>query len=144
MRIPMKVDYGVRALVDLALHADGTPVRTADIAGRQNIPEPYLDQLLTSLSKFGFIRSRRGPHGGHVLARPPEEVNLGMVISTLEGNNSLLDCIQEPTECTMAAGCGQRGIWQEVEAAVQSILRRTTLADLANRQGFPAAQQAQN
>ena len=56
MRIPMKVDYGVRALVDLAMRADtGRPVRTADIAGRQNIPEPYLDQVLTTLNKFGFI-----------------------------------------------------------------------------------------
>ena len=140
MRVPMKVDYGVRALVDLAQHTGGPPVRTAEIASRQSIPEPYLDQLLTSLNKFGFIRSRRGPHGGHVLAKAPEEVNLGMVISILEGNNSLLDCIQEPAECTMAANCGQRGIWQEVEDAVQNILRRTTLADLASRQGVPVAQ----
>jgi Rrf2 family protein len=139
----MKVDYGVRALVDLAQHAGGPPVRTAEIASRQSIPEPYLDQLLTSLNKFGFIRSRRGPHGGHVLAKAPEEVNLGMVISILEGNNSLLDCIQEPAECTMAASCGQRGIWQEVEDAVQNILRRTTLADLASRQGVPVAQAVQ-
>jgi hypothetical protein len=70
MRIPMKVDYGVRALVDLAQQADaGRPVRTAEIAQRQNIPEPYLDQVLTTLNKFGFIRSRRGPQGGHVLGR---------------------------------------------------------------------------
>jgi Rrf2 family protein len=140
MRVPMKVDYGVRALVDLAQHADGPPVRTAEIASRQSIPEPYLDQLLTSLNKFGFIRSRRGPHGGHVLAKAPEEVNLGMVISILEGNKPLLDCIQEPAECTLTANCSQRGVWQEVEDAIQNILRRTTLADLASRQRVPVAQ----
>ncbi|MCI0778544.1 MAG: Rrf2 family transcriptional regulator, partial [Chloroflexi bacterium] len=64
MRIPMKVDYGVRALVDLAQYATpGRLIRTAEIASREAIPEPYLDQVLTTLNKFGFIRSRRGPQG---------------------------------------------------------------------------------
>jgi Rrf2 family protein len=131
----MKVDYGVRALVDLALRAElGRPERTADIAARQNIPEPYLDQVLTTLNKFGFIRSRRGPQGGHVLARQASEITLAEVVMTLEGRTAPLDCIDDINECTLAACCAQRNIWQDVEEAVNHVLTTTTVGDLAERQ----------
>jgi Rrf2 family protein len=134
MRVPMKVDYGVRALVDLAQRYGEGSVQTVDIAERQSIPEPYLDQLLTTLSKFGFIRSRRGPQGGHVLARAPQEISLEMVMVGLEGTAAPLDCITEPTECTLSNVCAQRDVWRSVENAVHSVLSSTTIADLANRQ----------
>ena len=135
MRIPMKVDYGVRALVDLALRADtGRLERTADIAGRQSIPEPYLDQVLTTLNKFGFIRSRRGPQGGHVLARAASDITLHDVVATLEGKTAPLDCIDDISECKLAADCAQRNIWQDVEEAVNHVLVTTTVGDLAERQ----------
>ena len=88
MKIPMKVDYGVRALVELAGHYGERPLQTAEIASRQAIPEAYLDQLLTTLHKFGLIRSRRGPQGGHTLAKDPMDIDLGMVMATLEGKHS--------------------------------------------------------
>ena len=134
MKVPMKVDYGVRALVDLAQRYGGGSVQTVDIADRQSIPEPYLDQLLTTLSKFGFIRSRRGPQGGHVLAKAPHEISLGMVMAGLEGTAAPLDCIAEPAECTLSNICAQREVWKSVEDAVHSVLSSTTIADLANRQ----------
>ena len=98
MRIPMKVDYGVRALVELAQRDGNQPVRTAEIAKKQHIPEPYLDQVLTSLNKFGFIHSRRGPSGGHVLAKPPEQISLGDIMTKLEGRSAPLDCIEQRTD----------------------------------------------
>jgi len=134
MKVSMKVDYGVRALVDLAERYGGGPVQTGEIAERQSIPEPYLDQLLTMLSKFGFIRSRRGPQGGHVLAKAPSEISLGMVVAGLEGTAASLDCITEPAECTLSNGCAQRDVWRSVEEAVYSVLSFTSIADLANRQ----------
>ncbi|MFQ5861407.1 MAG: RrF2 family transcriptional regulator, partial [Dehalococcoidia bacterium] len=85
MRVSMKVDYGVRALMDLTQRYGQGPVQTSEIAQHQGIPEPYLDQLLTTLRKAGFIRSRRGPGGGHTLAREPEAISLGAVINALEG-----------------------------------------------------------
>lgn len=134
MRVPMKVDYGVRALVELARHYGEGPVQTAEIAGRQGIPEPYLDQLLTTLHKFGYIRSRRGPQGGHTLAKSPAEINLNMIMATLEGTSAPLGCMEEPTECTLSSACAQREVWRTVEEAVQTMLSSTTIADLANRQ----------
>ena len=134
MRVPIKVDYGVRALVDLALHSDGKPVRTAEIASRQHIPESYLDQVLTVLNKFSFIRSRRGPHGGHLLAKPPAEINLNMIVNSLEGNHPPLDCLDDPGACVLSDNCGQQGVWRGVEEAVRAVLSTTTVADLANQQ----------
>ena len=134
MRVPMKVDYGIRALVELALHYGEGPVQTAEIAARQGVPEPYLDQLLTTLNKFGFIKSRRGPQGGHVLARDPHEITLGMIMATLEGNTAPLDCLNDPSECIVSATCAQREVWRSVEEAVHTLLDATTVADLASRQ----------
>ncbi|MBF8266607.1 MAG: Rrf2 family transcriptional regulator [Dehalococcoidia bacterium] len=134
MKVSMKVDYGVRALVELAQRYGGGTVQTVEIAESQGIPEAYLDQLLATLQKFGFIRSRRGPQGGHVLARAPHEISLGMVMASLEGTAAPLDCMEEPTECTLSSICAQRDMWRSVEDAVQSVLSSTTIADLANRQ----------
>ncbi len=138
MKVPMKVDYGVRALVDLASHYGDRPVQTAEIAARQGIPEAYLDQLLTTLHKFGFIRSRRGPMGGHTLAKDPTEIHLGMVLATLEGTTPLLDCLAEPGECSLSHTCAQRDVWKSVDEAVHGLLSTTTVADLAYRQNHLA------
>ena len=134
MRIPMKVDYGVRALVELALHYGERTVQTSEIAAKQRIPEAYLDQLLTSLHKSGIIRSRRGPHGGHALVKNPTEIDLGEVMVTLEGTSPPLDCFIWPDECMLSGSCAQRDVWREVEEAVHHVLKSTSIADLAQRQ----------
>ena len=134
MKIPMKVDYGVRALVELARHYGEGHIQTSDIASRQGIPEPYLEQLMTTLQKFGFVQSRRGPQGGHSLAIDPESLDLGMVMNTLEGNVSPLDCFVDPTDCMFSDSCAQQEIWKSVEDSIQTVLRNTTLAHLVQRQ----------
>ena len=134
MRVPMKVDYGVRALVDLAQYEGEGPVQAAQIAARQAIPEPYLDQPMVILSRSGFVRSRRGPQGGHMLARLPDDITLDMVMNTLEGTAAALDCLDAPEECTLSDTCAQRGVWHSVEEAVQSVLSSTTISDLVHRQ----------
>ena len=140
MRIPMKVDYGVRALVELALNYGEDHVQTSEIASRQGIPEPYLEQLMTTLHKYGFIRSRRGPQGGHTLAMEPEAINLGMIMTTLEGNASPLDCFTDPNDCIFSDACAQQEVWKSVEESIQSVLTNTTLAHLAQRQSYLSGQ----
>ena len=142
MRIPMKVDCGVRALVELALHHGDSPVHTADIARSQGIPEAYLDQLMNTLSKFGFVTSRRGPQGGHRLAMEPQDINLNMVMNTLDGNVSPLDCLIHPNECSFSESCAQQEVWKSVEDAVREVLHNITLSDLAQRQRYLAQQGA--
>ncbi len=134
MRVPMKVDYGVRALVELALHYGEGPVQTAEIAYRQGIPEAYLDQLMTTLNKFGFVLSRRGPQGGHRLASDPVDIDLDMVMKTLDGSSSPLDCLTNPLDCVFSDSCAQQEVWKAVEEAIQNVLSDISLADLARRQ----------
>ena len=138
MKVPMKVDYGVRALVELASHYGDKPVQAAEIAQRQGIPEAYLNQLLTTLHKGGFVRSRRGPLGGHALARDPSDISLGMVVESLEGNTPLLDCLADPHECELSDTCAQRDVWKSVDEAVLDVLSATSVADLAYRQNHLA------
>ena len=134
MKIPMKVDYGVRALVELALHYGEGPVPTTEIAYKQGIPEAYLDQLMTALHKFGLVSSRRGPQGGHRLATDPSDINLAMVMKTLDSNTSPLDCLINPDDCVFSDSCAQQEVWKSVEEAIQGLLTNITLADLARRQ----------
>ena len=140
MRIPIKVDYGVRALVELALHYGEGPVQTAEIAYKQGIPEAYLDQLMTTLHKFGFVLSRRGPQGGHRQASEPQDIDLGMVMKTLDGNSSPLDCLINPLDCVFSETCAQQEVWKSVEEAIQNVLSDISLADLAQRQRLLATE----
>ena len=133
MKIPMRVDYGVRALVELAQHYDEHSVQTADIASSQGIPEAYLDQLMSTLNKYGFVVSRRGPQGGHRLAMDPKDINLHMVMSTLDGNLSPIDCLITPTDCVFSDSCAQQEVWKSVEEAVEEVLRNIKISDLVQR-----------
>ncbi|MBI4494312.1 MAG: Rrf2 family transcriptional regulator [Chloroflexi bacterium] len=134
MKLSMRSDYGARAMIDLARHLGEGPVQSADIATRQSIPEAYLEQLLTTLRKAGLVRSTRGPHGGHELARPPSQITLGEVISILEGPLAALDCVEDADSCQAASTCGMRDVWLEVSQATQRILDGLTIDDLALRQ----------
>ena len=140
MKIPMRVDYGVRALVELALHYGEGPVQTADIARSQEIPEAYLDQLMSTLHKYGFVVSRRGPQGGHRLAMDPQDINLHMVMSTLDGNLSPIDCLITPTDCVFSDTCAQQEVWKQVEDAVEEVLRNIKISDLVQRNRVLATQ----
>jgi Rrf2 family protein len=142
MKIPMKVDYGVRALVELALNYGDGHIQTSAIAYKQGIPEAYLDQLMTSLNKFGFVTSRRGPQGGHTLAMDPKEIDLNMVMQSLDSSNSPLDCLINPHDCALSHTCAQQEVWKTVESAIQDVLTNITVADLAERQSSLAGQLA--
>jgi Rrf2 family protein len=130
----MRSDYGARAIIDLARYFGQGPIQSADIAGRQAIPEAYLEQLLTTLRKSGLIRSTRGPHGGHELARQPAEIRLSEVIAALEGPLVPLDCLETVDACAVSRTCGMRDVWREVMTSAQQILDRVTIEELVERQ----------
>ena len=130
MRISTKGDYGVRALIELSHHYGEGPLQSAHIAGRQRIPEPYLDQLLTTLRKAGFIRSVRGPSGGHALVKEPGEIRLSDVIKTLEGSLSPVSHLHDEGHQCRAA----HEVWHKVEDATTQILDGVTIGDLATRE----------
>lgn len=133
MRVSTKGDYGIRALVELTHRCGEGPVQSAEIARKQCIPEPYLDQLLTTLRRAGFIRSVRGPQGGHALVRDPHDIRLSEVIEALEGSLSPIACLDDGT-CTKPGVCAQREVWEEVRRATHDILAGVTIADLAEKE----------
>lgn len=135
MRVSTKGDYGLRALIELAGHYGQGPLQSSEIALRRHIPEQYLDQLLTTLRKAGFIRSVRGPAGGHELVRPPSELCVKDVIETLEGSLSPVSWLDEPPEMTDHPHlCGQREIWERIRESTCEILGAYTIEDLLERE----------
>ena len=132
MHIPIKVDYAVRALVALAQQRGKGPVHATQIAKTMAMPEPYLNHILHTLSKNGFTTTLRGPLGGHMLAKEPEQINLSMVMSALDESSSLVNCLDDQNACTLSDACAQRSVWQTVEDAVNAILEGTTIADLTS------------
>lgn len=134
MRVSTKGDYGIRALIELAHHyGQSGPTQSAEIAARQGIPEAYLEQLLTILRRAGFIRSIRGPQGGHILIRDPEEIRVSEVVAALEGPIVPLDCLEESSQCSRSGGCAQREMWEEVRDAILRVLDNTSIGQLAAR-----------
>jgi len=136
MKISTKGEYGLRALLYIAMHGDHGPVTSHEIAQRQGIPEPYLRQILAVLSKDRFILSNRGPSGGHLLARAASEITLRQIFLTLEGQTTAIDQILA-LPCTIDVGtehCAIREVFLQVKRAVEQILSSTTLADLVARQ----------
>jgi Rrf2 family protein len=134
MKVSTKGDYGIRALIELAhRYPDARPTQSTEIASKQRIPESYLEQLLTTLRRAGFIRSVRGPQGGHALIRQPDEIRVSEVLEALEGPVLLSDCLDEGSACAKNGGCAQRDMWAAVREAVLGVLDTTTIADLAER-----------
>lgn len=132
MKVSTRAEYGLRALIDLANHFGGGPVQSKDIAERQGLPEPYLNQLMTALRRSGLVSSKRGPTGGHMLARPPQEISLRDAFDVLEGPTSLWWCVEtDDPDCIYAAGCGLRPVWQAINGAVAQVLDRMSLADIS-------------
>lgn len=115
-------------MIDLAQHAGLGPIQSHDIAERQDVPEPYLNQLLTLLRKAGLIASRRGPGGGHFLARPSARITLAEVVTALEGP------VWTPEDADEGRWQSLDGVWEEVAVAVRTILDRVTLSDLLERE----------
>ena len=135
MKVSTRGDYGLRALIELAGHYGEGPLQSSQIALRRHVPEQYLDQLLTTLRKAGFIRSVRGPAGGHELSRPPEEICVRDVIATLEGSLSPVSWLDEPAnETDHPHDCGQREIWERIRDNCDEILREYSVADLLEKE----------
>lgn len=140
MRVSLKSDYGVRALLDLAERAGQGPVRCETIAARQEIPESYLDQLLSVMRKAGLVSSTRGPRGGHQLRRPPRDIRLAEVLLALEGELLVPAPLKTQTAESLPSVRVQRELWHRIRQEMERILGETTIEDLLNRQRVLSAQ----
>jgi len=132
MKLSTKGKYGLKAMVDLAVSYGSGCVSASALAQMQGVSEAYLEQLVASLRKAGLITSVRGAQGGYALARPPGEINVGEVLTALEGSTALMECVgADAVSCGNAAGCSARPLWLKLQQRIDEVLYSTTLADMA-------------
>ncbi len=142
MLISTRSRYGLRALVHLARNDRSSPVSLSGIARNEEIPVRYLEQIFGRLRTADIVRGRRGPGGGYVLSRAPENISLLEVIQVLETEFFQTDCVlqcpdSEKTEvnkvvtCSREGRCPTRILWSEIKVICESYLTGNTLRDLA-------------
>ena len=133
MKLSTRSRYGTRLLLDMAQHYNQGPIQMGDIAGRQNISVKYLEQIIIPLKKAHLIETVRGPKGGHLLARPPEEITMAEIVALLEESVSLVECTERAEVCERADTCPTRLIWKEASQAMFNTLKSVTLPDLVEK-----------
>ena len=131
MKISTKGRYALRLMLDLAMHDNGTPVRIKDIAERQAVSDKYLEQIIASLNKAGYVKSIRGPQGGYQLTKEPEGYTVGMILRLTEGSLAPVACMEEESSpCLRSEGCATLEVWKRLDDAIKSVVDTVTLADL--------------
>lgn len=135
MKISTKGRYALRMMLDLALNDTGEPVRIRDIAARQEISDKYLEQIISSLNKAGYVKSVRGPQGGYRLSKKPEQYTVGMILRLTEGSLAPVACLEdEVNTCERQDGCATLQLWKMLNEAVKGVVDKVTLADLVEWQ----------
>lgn len=131
MRISTKGRYAVRLMLDLATNYSGEPIRLKDVAKRQDVSDKYLEQIISTLNKAGYVRSVRGPMGGYSLQKPPEEYTIGMILRLTEGSLAPVECVEDTlSDCNRAESCVTRILWKKLNDAINDVVDHITLEDL--------------
>jgi Rrf2 family transcriptional regulator, cysteine metabolism repressor len=137
MKLSVRGEYALRALLVLSQNYGGDVVRVQTICEQQNIPKKFLEQTLTELRNLGVVESKRGAGGGYRLARVPESITLAPIIRHITGALAPVSCVSgnyyERCTCPDEARCPIREVMKEVREAVVNIMERVTLADLCER-----------
>jgi Rrf2 family cysteine metabolism transcriptional repressor len=130
MKLSTKSRYGVRAMIDIALHGETGESQLKDISRRQAISAKYLDHILSALRKSGLIRSTRSRTTGYTLARPAQQITLREIIQILEGSLALVECVDNPQCCKQLPVCFSRDVWGKLKTEMEKVLDSITLQDL--------------
>ncbi len=136
MHISTKGRYALRMMIDLAQHQtaeENVPLKK--IAERQQISVKYLEQIITALSRAGYVKSLRGSQGGYRLAYPPEHYTVGMILRLTEGTLSPVACLDnEVNECPRQEICPTLFVWQKLYDAINETVDSITLQDILDNQ----------
>lgn len=134
MKISTKGRYALRLMTDLAKHKEDGYVPIKVIAERQNISDKYLEQIISILSRAGYVRSIRGAGGGYTLAYPAEKCTVGMILRLTEGSLAPVACLEtEENLCERAEACPTLFIWEKLYAAINDVVDSITIADIVER-----------
>jgi Rrf2 family cysteine metabolism transcriptional repressor len=138
VKLSTKGRYGVAAMYDLALHYGQGPISLKSVASRQGISEHYLEQLMGTLRKSGYVKSVRGARGGYALTKEPAQISVGDIIKIMEGPIAPVDCLLtdavDNEYCQRASICVTRGVWAKVRDSINGVLDSISLADLCRKE----------
>ena len=136
VKLSKRGEYALRALIDFGVaQAIGRPLlQVSELAPKEGLPVKFLEQILMQLKAAGYLESRRGKHGGYLLARPPENISIGQVVRLIDGPLAPIHCVSqsayERCTCPDEEHCGLRSLMLDVRNAISNILDRYTLADV--------------
>lgn len=133
MKLSTKGRYGLRAVLDIALHGEEEAVALSSIAERQNISISYLEQLIAKLKKAGIVNSTRGAQGGYTLARPSEDISVGDILRALEGNLDPVDCSEVTggkATCKASDLCVTKYVWKRISDSINNTVDHLMLSEL--------------
>jgi Rrf2 family protein len=137
MKLSLRGEYALRALLVLGLHYETPVVKIQTISDEQNIPKRFLEQILNDLKSAGIVQSRRGVAGGYRLARRPEEITLAAVVRHIEGALAPVRCVSEKfyqkCSCPDESRCAIRSVMKEIRDAVVKIAEQVTIAEMCER-----------
>lgn len=133
MKISTKGRYALRLMIDLAMNDVGQPIRIKEIAERQGISDKYLEQIISSLVKSGYVKSLRGPQGGYRLAREADTYTVGSILRLIEGKLSPVSCLEdEENVCERRDQCVTLVLWEKIDEAVKGVVDNITIQDLVD------------
>jgi Rrf2 family protein len=136
VKLSKRGEYALRALIDFGLaQAMGKPLlQVNELASKEDLPVKFLEQILMQLKAAGYLESRRGKHGGYLLARRPEDIQIGQVVRLIDGPLAPIRCVSqvayERCTCPDEEHCGLRMVMLDVRNAISNILDRFSLADV--------------
>jgi Rrf2 family protein len=137
MRLSLRGEYALRALLVLGLNYGKPQLRIQTISDAQNIPKRFLEQILNDLKSAGLVQSKRGVTGGYQLARRPEHISLAAIVRHIEGALAPVSCVSErfyeKCSCPDEDRCPIRSVMKEIREAIVGIAERVSLADLCER-----------
>ena len=133
MKLSTKGRYGLRAVLDLAVHSDEETIALSQIAERQEISINYLEQLIAKLKKAGIVNGVRGAQGGYMLAAPAEEISVGAILRALEGDLNPVDCsVVNSSEgiCSNSDSCVTKYVWKRISDSINEAVDAIMLSEL--------------
>jgi len=133
LKISTKGRYALRLMIYIAANSNGKPVSIKDVAKNEDISDKYLEQIISILNSGGLVRSVRGPQGGYLLRKAPEDITVGAVLRLTEGTLAPVACVEEDApECERESICSTYNLWKQLYSAICSVVNTTTIADLCN------------
>jgi Rrf2 family protein len=133
MIVSTKGRYALRVMVHFALHGKNTYIPLKEIAEAEGISQKYLEAIMATLSKAGYVDAVHGKGGGYRLNRKPEEYTVGSILKLTEGSLAAVSCTtQGPAACARATCCQTKPMWEKLDGMIDSFFESITLADLIN------------